>query len=93
MKKLILILAVISNISFASDYDSCMDRLYSEHQGELDSAKEVFKRQSEDCFRYPDGEEYYACQNKAKETMDKAIERANSKVQLGSRACLKYPWP
>jgi len=92
MKTLLLSLVLISNISFADDYDSCLDRLYSNHQGEVDTAKEVFKKQSEDCFRFPDGEEYYACQNKAKETFDKAIESANSRVQLGTRACLKYPW-
>ena len=92
MKTLILLLLVLSNVSFADGYDSCLDRIYGEHQGELDMAKEVFKRQSEDCFKFPDGEEYYACQHKAQETLDKAIERANSKVKLGEKNCIKYPW-
>lgn len=92
MKKLILLLLVSTNITLANDYDSCLDRIYGQHQAELDTAKEVFKRQSEDCFRFPEGEEYYACQHKAQETFDRAVEKANIKVKLGEKDCLKYPW-
>ena len=83
---------MFSNISFANGFDDCLDRLYIKHQEQIDLAKEIFKKQSEDCFRFPEGEDYYACQNLAKETYDKAIERANTIVTLGTKDCNKYPW-
>jgi hypothetical protein len=92
MKNTILLLTLITNTSFADGYEDCLDRIYREHQGELDSAKETFKTENEDCFRYPDEEIFYACQFKAKEKLDKAVERANIKVKLASKDCLKYPW-
>ncbi|MFI5390380.1 MAG: hypothetical protein ACHQYQ_03380 [Bacteriovoracales bacterium] len=92
MKKLILLLALVSNISFADGYDDCLDRAYREHQGELDAAKESLNRENQDCVRYPDEEEFYACQYKAKKTFDESVEKANIRVKLAEKACAKYPW-
>jgi hypothetical protein len=92
MKKLILLLALVSNISFADGYDDCLDRAYGEHQGELDTAKEIFTRENQDCFRFPDEEEFYACQFKAKKAFDESVEKANIRVKLASKACLKFPF-
>ncbi len=92
MKKSIFLILLFANVSFANGYDDCMDRAYGRHQADLDTAKEIFKKQSEDCFRFPDGEEHYACQFKAKETFDKEVEKANIRLNFETKNCQKYPW-